>query len=85
MNHNNVTRKDMRKFKIGDLVTPDPDKLTKHSVLYYHVGEVFKVSDVAANGGIRVNGGTKSIRWRTVHEHWKLAKNEIVKKIIKDL
>ncbi len=84
MNHNNVTRKDGSKFKIGDLVTPDPDKLTEYSVLYDCIGDVFRVSDVDANGDIRVNDGTKSIRWRT-HEHWKLAKNQVVKQIIKDL
>jgi len=74
----------MGNFKVGDLVTPDADKVVNKTFLYSEIGNTYKIVSIAGES-ITLDRPIKDIRSGWVAKYWKLAKNKIVLDIIKDL
>jgi len=75
----------MGNFKVGDLVTPDPDMCDPETMLHDHIGEVFTVVRVDEDGDLTIDRPINGTKDWFIARYWKLAKNKIVLDIIKDL
>ncbi len=52
----------MGNFKVGDLVTPDPDMCDTATMLHDHIGEVFTVVRVDEDGDLTIDRPISGMR-----------------------